>query len=133
MGSKYTLFCLESKIYIYEKSGTELFDCVECKSPEIFAAICFEQSDLTSTLMIASLAKDEKEVVEVRDYNHSCHELSHRIKKPFGKGYPVGGMSFGPGGKQFIVVSQDGCYVNFYQVSNSFCPSDHTVKELVPI
>jgi len=55
-GAKFVLFCLATKIYVYTKSGTELYDCIESASPGVFAAAMVTLADLTDTLILASVS-----------------------------------------------------------------------------
>lgn len=88
-GARYTLFCLETKIYVYSRNSKDLFDIIHCASPTINSAITKE---LEEKAMIAFLEqKGDGEVVNIRDYGNEF-ELTYSIVKPFGWGYKVGGL-----------------------------------------
>jgi hypothetical protein len=38
--SKYTVFCLQTKIYVFSQNGRQLFDIITCCNPTIYSAIC---------------------------------------------------------------------------------------------
>ena len=65
-GAKYTLFCLETKIYIYARNSKDLYDIISCYTPTVCSAIT---TQLNEKAMIAFLEfSGEGENVYVRDY-----------------------------------------------------------------
>ena len=112
-GAKYTLFCLETKIYVYSLNSKDLYDIVTCVSPTIYSAVIKQLDD---KVMLAYLNPEgEGEKVNIRDYGGS-RECTYQISQPFGWGYKVGGLQLDIGGDRLCVVSADGCYVYVFGV-----------------
>lgn len=65
-GARYTLFCLETKIYVYSRNSKDLHDIITCVSPTINSAIT---KQLDEKAMIAFLeTAGNGETVYIRDY-----------------------------------------------------------------
>ena len=115
--SRYTVFCLQTKIYVYSHNGRCLFDIITCCNPAIYAAISKSLSfDAVIASLYSSSTSDYKEdSVQVRDYSSSAPFASDfRIVKPFGSGYEIGALSLDEEGHRLAVVSKDACYMYLY-------------------
>ena len=88
-GAKYTIFCLETKVYVYSNNSKDLYDIIACVNPTVYSAIIKQLDD---KLMLAYLdSTGDAEVVKIRDYGGTA-ECTYVIKQPFGWGYKVGGL-----------------------------------------
>jgi hypothetical protein len=133
-GGHYTVFCLQTKLYIYSRNGRDLYDIIPCCNPTIYSAI---SKSLSDTAVVATLfssgsnASDYKEdSVQIKDYSYqelmgsfksSKQQLysrveDFRITKPFGHGYEIGGLSLDNEGHRLAVVSKDACSIYLYIV-----------------
>ena len=125
-GARYTLFCLETKIYVYSRNSKDLFDIISCVSPTVYSAIT---TQLEEKAMIAFLeTSGDGETVYIRDYGGQA-ECTYSIKQPFGWGYKVGGLQLDVGGHRICAVSADGCYVYMFAVQADSAESE-TIPEL---
>ena len=132
--SKYTVFCLQTKIYVYSQNGRQLFDIITCCNPTIYTEIC---KSLTGKAVIASLfssgasVSDYKEdSVQIKDYSSSgAFAADSKIIKPFGNGYEIGGLALDDEGHRLSVVSKDACYLYLYVISN--LPADKKPIETI--
>lgn len=121
--SKYTVFCLQTKIYVYEENGHKLFDIVACCNPTIYSAIC---KSLSGKAVIASLCSSGSSVsdykedsVQIKDYSSSgAFASDSKIIKPFGNGYEIGGLALDEEGHRLSVVSKDACYLYLFVINN---------------
>jgi len=114
-GAKYTLFCLETKIYVYARNSKDLYDIIPCSNPIVCSAIT---TSLNEKALIAFLEPgSDGESVNIRDYGVQA-DCTYQIKQPFGWGYKVGGLQLEAGGRRICVVSADGCYVYIYGVED---------------
>ena len=76
-GARYTLFALETKIYVYSRNSKDLFDIISCVSPTIYTAIT---KQLDEKAMVAFLEKNgDRETVHIRDYGGQS-EFTYQIK-----------------------------------------------------
>ena len=65
-GAKYTVFCLESSIYVYSKNSKDLYDIVACVSSTISSAVIKQLDD---KVLLAYLDPEgEGEKISIRDY-----------------------------------------------------------------
>lgn len=123
--SKYTVFCLQTKIYLFSLNGRELFDIIPCCNPQVYSAIC---KTLTHHAVVASLfssganssiADYKEDSVQIKDYSSATkREEDLKITKPFGNGYEIGGLSLDEEGHRLAVVSKDACYLYLYITYN---------------
>ncbi len=121
--SKYTVFCLQTKLYIFSQNGRQLFDIITCCNPTVYSAVC---KSLTGQAVIASLfssgasVSDYKEdSVQIKDYSNSgASAPDSKIVKPFGNGYEIGGLALDEEGHRLSVVSKDACYLYLYVICN---------------
>ena len=75
-GAKYTVFCLETKIYVYSKNSKDLYDIITCVTPTISSAIIKQLDD---KVMLAYLDPEaDGERVSIRDYG-GTRECTYQI------------------------------------------------------
>ena len=75
--ARYTLFCLETKIYVYSTNSKDLFDIISCINPTVYSAIT---KQLDERAMISYLEPSgDSEIVNIRDYS-TQNECTYLIK-----------------------------------------------------
>lgn len=116
-GARYTVICLKTKIYIYTKNSSALYDIIDCSNPAISSAIYKSYED---KLVLAYLSKDDPlETLQVHDYCVSSTngmDTIYTIAKPFSSGYKIGGVQLDELGQRVVAVSADGRFVYIYQL-----------------
>ena len=76
-GAKFTIFSLETKIYVYSNNSKDLYDIVACVNPTVYSSIIKQLDDKP---MLAYLdPTGDAEVVKIRDYGGS-EECTYVIK-----------------------------------------------------
>ena len=74
-GAKYTVFCLETKIYVYSKNSRDIYDIISCVSPTISSAVIKQLDDKVMVAYLDPEADGEK--VSIRDYGGSRDCIYH--------------------------------------------------------
>lgn len=76
-GAKYTIFNLETKIYVYSNNSKDLFDIIDCVNPTVYSSIIKQLDDKP---MLAYLdPSGDAEVVKIRDYGGTA-ECTYVVK-----------------------------------------------------